>query len=122
LASFNGYDLGIVEGWTTTAAPKELQVSGYPGVNGTEVVDMGARGGTTTLRGVLAGFDAFDLASIKATFMALQINGGSYTLVDPEFVSWFPVILRMFRPAEPRYNMGIAGVAQRYEMEFFHPR
>lgn len=120
MATFNSTDLGLVEEMSTSAAPKDLQANAYPGVDGLEILDMGARGGSTRVRGSLAGTSAADLASIHATLRGYQVAGGLATLVDANGVSWTDVILVMFQPVGPRFSLGPLGVAQRYEAEFLH--
>ncbi len=121
MASFNSFDLGLVQEWSTSAAPKDRQINAYNGVDGLENIDLGARGGTTTMQGLLGGSDIPDLKAIKAGLRALQVDGDAYTFIDPEDTEWDNVILVMFRTVGPRYFVvGDAGVVQRYELELLH--
>jgi hypothetical protein len=126
VATFNGVDLGMVEGWSTSPAPKDRQVTAYPGVDGLEITDLGARGGTSTFRVVLMAEDPPALAALKGTLVGLQQDGGAYDLVDDEGTTWTSVILAAVRPVPGRRLLygwpagDVPGVAQRVELEFLH--
>jgi hypothetical protein len=126
MANFAGLDMGIVEEMNTFPNPRERQVNAYPGVNGTEPLDLGSRGGKTVARGVFAGSTPFDLASIQGAWYAVQFGGGAYVLLDSKGVAWTNVILEFVRPVGPTIpgvsggGVAAGGVAQRYEMEFYH--
>lgn len=126
MATFDGNDLGLVEEWETTAAPKERQITGYPAVDGLEVTDLGARGGRTMIRGVLY-FDLGDydssilaLAAYKQVLRNYQIDGGTYVFLDDEDTEWDDAILELFKPYGPRRNFNGTGILQKYEMELLH--
>lgn len=119
MANFNGIDLGLVEEISTAPAPNERQVNTYPGVNGLEVLDLGSRGGGTSLRGSLAGVDLYDLASIQNALRDVQQASVVGSLFD-DVNSWPDVLLVQFRPTGPRIPLPFGGVAQRYEAEFLH--
>lgn len=121
MATFNDVDLGLVLEWSTTAAPKDRQINAYNGVDGLESTDLGARGGQTSLRALIAGVDVPGLGAVKAGFRGMQIAGGAAVLIDPEDAAWGNVVLVMFRPVGPRMLMaGDAGVCQEAEFEFLH--
>ena len=120
MASFNGASLGFIFAMSTAANPNDLQVNAYPGANGLEVLNMGARGGNTTVAGALGGATAQGLAAAEATFRSLQVSGGAYVLVDNLGTSWSNVILTEFRPVGRIYPAVGIGFVRKYEMLFFH--
>lgn len=123
MASFAGLDMGIVEEFDgPTAEPKARQVNAYPGVDGLELLDMGNRGDRVSIRGWVAGVDLLDLSGIKQAWRALVKDGGQYTLIDPDGVTWLGVILVHWRAHGPRRVLGgDQGVAQRFEAEYLMP-
>jgi hypothetical protein len=126
MATFNGVDLGMVEGWSTSPAAKDRQVTAYPGVDGLEITDLGARGGSSTFRVVLMAPDPPSLAALKGDLVALQQDGGAYDLVDDEGTAFPLVVLAAVRPVPGRRLLAgwpagdFPGVAQRVELEFLH--
>lgn len=122
MASFNGFDLGMIEVMNTHVAPKGRQINAYPGVDGLEPLDMGNRGAETSVRGVFAAADLFSMGALLGGMYGLQADGGQYVLVDEYGTFWVDVILVDFRPIGPVYLTGDPnyGVVKRYEAEFLH--
>jgi hypothetical protein len=123
LAVFAGIDLGIIEECQGPyPEPKTRQVSGYPGVNGLELLDLGSRGLKASLRGVLLAASPAALSWAKQTLGGLVLDGGPYPFLDPDGTLWVGVVMTAWRPVGPRYLLaGGLGVAQRYDAEFLHP-
>lgn len=119
MASFNGFDLGIIKEISLSVAQNERQYNAYNGVNGLESLDQGGRGGTTTVRGVLAGVDLADLYDLQNTLRAFQVAGGTAYFFDDVY-TWPYVILSQFRPTGPRRQLDGQGCLQEYEAEFLH--
>ena len=123
MATFNGYDLGLIEEDITEPNPAERQVNSYPAVNGLEVLEMGSRGAATKIRGTLSAPSLTELAAMKQDFGSSVLTAVKAELIDSEATVWPDVICTAFRPIGRRWLLGIAGeagVAQRYEAEFLH--
>jgi len=123
MASFNGVDLGLIFEMNTAAAPKAFQVRAYPGANGLEVLDMGSRGGMTTAEGAVFAGSPTALAGALASLRALQVDGGSYVLIDTLGTSWSGVKLMLFQPIGKVFLMAVGppgGYGKMYHAEFFH--
>jgi hypothetical protein len=121
LASFDGYDLGIIEAFTTEAAPAAFQKNSFPGVNGYERLWLGARGDVHHCRSAMAGVDVYDLAAMFRIFRAYQKGGGGFLLIDADGTYWPNTVLTRFAPIERRYLLGVSGergVARRVEFEW----
>ena len=124
MATFDGYDLGIIEEMTTEPEPAGWQKNSYPGIRGLELLAMGSRGLVTHCHGSIAGIDPVDLSSIKQAFGGYVLSQVPCALVDADGTIWLNVVMVAFRPVGRRYLLGYAGeagVAQRYEAEFLHP-
>ena len=120
MANFNGTDLGFIFEMNTIPSPKALQVNAYCGIDGVGVVDLGSRGGRTTVLGAIVAPDAASLATATQGLRALMVSGAKATLVDQEGTSWASVRLAAFEPSGPRLNVAGGGAARRYRAEFFH--
>lgn len=120
MANLQGLDLGTVEECSTQPAPRERQVNAYPGVDGLEVLDLGARGGLTLVRGVIGGADLPTLAAVRSDFYALQQAGTFGDFVDTLGAVWPNACLARFRPVGRVMPAAGGGFVQRYEAELFH--
>lgn len=120
MATFDGVDLGLIEEFTSAPAEKAWQRNSYPGVDGWERLDMGARGKRHRCRAIVAGTNAADLGSILQTLGGYVLAGTSATLVDANGTSWAGCVMVRFQPTGPRYPLfsSPSGVAQRYEAEW----
>lgn len=98
MASFNGTDLGAVVEVVTAAAPHELQITAYPGVNGLAVNALGSRGGTSEANGLCYGENPSDLLSIEGVFRGYVRDATLGTLVDTLDSSWDNVVMVDFTP------------------------
>jgi hypothetical protein len=83
----------------TTAQGQQRQVNAYPGVNNLEVLNLGARGGQTSLAFEMTAPSLAALAAAEAAVRAYQLDGGKYVFVDRMGVAWPGVILDQFGPA-----------------------
>lgn len=119
MASYAAFDLGLVFEMNTSPAPNARQVNEYPGANGLEVIDMGSRGGRTTVFGGLGATTSGGLATLIQGLRTLQVAGTANTLVDAFGVSWTGVILEQFAPVG-RVHRGGPGFVQKYQASFLH--
>lgn len=118
-ASFAGVDLGVAVSMQSAPNPPEAQVNAYPGVNGLEVLNLGTRGGTTTLSGRAFGTTAADLATAEGLLRAL-VNGQVGTLVDTLGVSWPNVRMEECKPEGRIQFDPDLGYTRRYTARFLH--
>lgn len=122
MASFDGYDLGFVFDCNTEPAVKARQLSGYPGVDGLQALDLGARGGRTVVNGAILAPDTPSIGFVEAAFRAYQATGVRSVLVDQEGFAWAGVILESFRPEGRVFGVLSyqGGYAKRYRATFLH--
>jgi hypothetical protein len=120
MATYAAFDLGLIFEMVTVAAPNARQVNAYPGANGLEVIDLGSRGGQTTVLAALGASSSSGLATLIQGLRTLQVAGTANVLVDEFGVSWPGVILEMFAPVGP-VRLGTGGsFLQRYQAQFLH--
>ena len=119
MASYAGFNLGLIFEMNTFPAPNARQINEYPGANGIEVIDMGSRGGRTTVVGGLGSATAGGLATLIQGLRTLQVAGSGNVLVDHFGVPWAGVILEQFAPVG-RVQRGGPGWVQRYQASFLH--
>ncbi|MHC5539636.1 hypothetical protein ACYOEI_15570, partial [Singulisphaera rosea] len=74
--------------------------------------------GGAEVEGVLWAQDFFTLGTLFANFREYQLDGGAYTLVEPDGTVWELAILEMFRPMGRTYFEGGGGVVRRYHATF----
>lgn len=96
-ANYQGFGLGLVFQMTTSPNPKARQINAYPGSDGLQVIDHGARGGSTLLLAAFGASTPGGLAATEGRMFALQQDGRPGTLVDDLDRTWSNVILVTFR-------------------------
>jgi hypothetical protein len=77
--------------WVTDP-PREQQINGFPGVNGVEVLDLGARYRQIHVRGRMTGNDANDLG-VRFEFLRAYKNEFGYTFMTTKGEYFFNVKL-----------------------------
>lgn len=121
MPSFNSISLfgrGVV--FEPNPAPRADQQIAAPGVNGMASLDLGGRGKTTKVTGLLVGTTAADLNAAELLFDSYR-DGAAYTLVD-NFGNVFPFVkLLDYRPQGRVRRDGKWGFNRPYEALFWHP-
>ncbi|OYV59359.1 MAG: hypothetical protein B7Z71_08265 [Acidocella sp. 21-58-7] len=122
MASFNGADLGYVRNPGGGPIEKGYQENEYPGVDGTERLDMGARGWRWTFEAWIVGPDLPTFAGYKTLLQSFQVAGasGAGMFVDPDGNAHMNVICKQIAFKGDRVPIPGGGVAQMYDAEFVY--
>lgn len=100
MPSFNGVNIfGRCVTMSTQVNPRRVQLNGFSGLNGIEMIDLGSEGKTTQVRGLLAGANASALGSAETLFRS-YLDGVAYSLVDLYGTTHLYVTLIQFQPSE----------------------
>ncbi len=121
MATFNGANIfGLkVSMQAGVINPPATQQNTYAGLNGTEELSMGLRGGYTLVSGCLAGASPSGLAAAEAVFRSYY-DDRAYQLVDNLGVTWNWVKLESFQPAGKVYRDAYGNCYRDYTAKFRH--
>jgi hypothetical protein len=119
-ASFDGVWLGPFTFLDTAPLPLARQVNEYPGIDGIEVLRMGARGFESEGHGAFVGATGSAINQQFAVMYAYHQDGGAYTLIDQTGVPWDNVLVLDFRPDGGFYPARGGGYARRWKAQFLH--
>lgn len=112
---------GLVFTCNTAGNPVAYQVTGYPGVDGVQSIRLGARGGTTTIEGALAGSDPSSLGAQIAILRGLQLAGAVAVLTDQYGEAWPNVRFAEFTTGDRVFRLAEnAGYATKYRCSLLH--
>ena len=90
------------------------QITGYPGVHGLEVLDLGRRGGTGRIDGIWFFVSPLDLQTTLATWTFL-CDGTPRTLIDTKGLIWPQALLDPYRLEGPSSTSAATGqIIQRF--------
>lgn len=120
MANFGGNAIfGAAVSMATADVARQSQVNSFFGINGLEMLDGGARGRVTRVRGVLHGPSALGLAAAENLFRSLD-DGATRTLVDNLGMAWSNVRMQGFQPVG-RVRQAPDGTHFRaYRAQFLH--
>lgn len=100
MPSFNAVNIfGRCVVMSTQVNPRRVQLNGFSGLNGMEMLDLGSEGKTTQVRGLLAGANTGALGTAETLFRS-YLDGLAYVLVDLYGTSHTYVTLTQFQPAD----------------------
>lgn len=119
MASYAGFGLGHVRSMPTRPAPKARQINEYPGADGLEVIDLGARGGTTHVTALLVASTTAGLVLLKQGLRTLQQAGTGNVLITVDGESFDGVILVDFEPGGAMRPC-TGGWCEAYQATFLH--
>jgi hypothetical protein len=120
MASFGGTNIfGTAVSMTTADNPRALQLNGFFGLSGLELLDGGLRGRSTQVTGLLYGDSQAALATAESLFRSFD-DGIARPLVDTLGITWPYVCLASFQP-QGRIRQSPGGVLFRtYKARFLH--
>lgn len=100
--------------------PRRDQKANYPGLNGTESLDMGDQGAFTTVTGRLYGTDPGSYQAAVSALMAF-FDGNVHVLTDNDGFSWPNVKFESIEWGNERGQRDAdLGFTRRYTARFFH--
>lgn len=121
MPGFNGEQVfGTAVRMRRKRTERAAQRNNYGGLDGTEKLDMGARGHVTTVTGR---FVCEDAASLNAAFLLLEsyMDENLYVLTDQYGNNWPNVTLIEVEPdGELNQTFPYGGYTQRYKATFEH--
>jgi hypothetical protein len=120
MATFYGISMfGVVQETDPVANPNERQFSSYSGVNGVSSINLGSRGGRTTIRGYLGGATYLDVMAQWSAVIAYQTSGLSATFVNDYGGVYPSSVIETFVPRS-RILAAPTGWFRLYECVIFH--
>lgn len=119
--SFNGTNIfGPCPVITHIEPPNSRQYNAYPGVDGVESIDLGARLSYSEARGLLCADTAIALGAVEIAIIAIKRTDSFGTLVDTLGRTWADSILETFEVSqEVKFAPGF-GWCRAYLMRFVH--
>ena len=102
-----------------TSHPRREQKANYPGLDGTERLDMGDQGKVTVITGRLFGATEGDLASAFGNLDSYA-DGQLHVLTDARGTTWSNVIVGSPEPEGRGQFTPDLGYTQRYSIQLFH--
>lgn len=102
--------------------PRRDSKANYPGLNGTERLDMGDQGAFTNITGRLYGGPSGGLAGLNSAIATLlsYYDGRPHILTDNHGVSWPNVVFESLEWGERGERDPELGYTIRYTCRFFH--
>lgn len=101
--------------------PNARQVTGYPGVVGVEVLELGFRTAVTEFAGLWVAATPADLGAFLTQMIALKRSGQMNVLVDTKGITSADAILDDWATeGESRWSPSDGGWAIAYRMRFLH--
>lgn len=100
--------------------PRRDQKANYPGLNGTESLDMGDQGATSTVTGRIFGANP-TLYQLAVTTLLSYYDGNTHDLTDNDGFTWSNVKMESLEWTDDRglYDPNL-GYTRRYTIRFFH--
>jgi hypothetical protein len=119
MPSFGGFAIfGRSVSMMTETNPRDEQRNAFPGISGTESLDLGLRLRVTEVSGVLAGVNVGALNTAERTFDSYN-DGVARVLVDNFGNTWLHVKLHRFQPVG-RVLRDTRGYYRHYKATFVH--
>lgn len=108
----------------TTERVMARQITGYPGISGIDILNMGSRGRRTQIEGWHAAPGLFELGLIQDQVDAYVLEGLGHDFIDAKGRIFTGAVLEYFAPTGITYPDGasIGGFAQAYTARILHPR
>jgi hypothetical protein len=119
MALFNGDDIfGFEVVLTVEDLPRQIQRTGFFGVDGVLGIDGGFRGRIAHATGKLEADSPEDLGLLKGIFRTYR-DGNQYALIDDEGWSWLATLDGFYPHGRVELNAATGLYQQYYRAEFF---